>query len=152
MEAKTEVDHGRKYSVRVDEKLFHSTNAIITGEELLALVGKRPCQYLMEKVNHHADDRFVYPQDKFDLSAPGLEEFASVLRDTVTIYVNGDPYDISWGKRTVEDLLRLVNQTTSGYDLLEEKNGKLLPVSPDIPVEIEGCEVFHTQPKSGASS
>jgi len=52
----------------------------------------------------------------------------------------------------VAEILAKVNKTTEGYVLLEEKNGPPLPLPPNKPVKIHGCEVFFTQPQSGASS
>jgi hypothetical protein len=52
----------------------------------------------------------------------------------------------------VAEILAKVGQTPDGYVLLEEKNGPPMPLPPDRPVKIHGCEVFHSQPQSGGSS
>ena len=74
----------------------------------------------------------------------------------MTIFINGDdrpdPYQIERGDRTVAEILAKVGQTRDGYVLLEEKDGPPLPLPPNQPVKIHGCEIFHTQPQSGGSS
>jgi hypothetical protein len=52
----------------------------------------------------------------------------------------------------VAQILSKVDETTEGYILLEEKNGPPLPLAPDIPVKICGCEIFHSQVQAGGSS
>lgn len=76
----------------------------------------------------------------------------------MTIFINGDSadpgarYKIERGKRTVAEILGKVGQNPDGYILLEEKNGPPMPIPPNVPVQIHGCEVFHTQVQSGGSS
>jgi hypothetical protein len=36
--------------------------------------------------------------------------------------------------------------------LMEEKDGPPLPLPPNLPVKIRGCETFHSQAQSGGSS
>ena len=82
----------------------------------------------------------------------GLKGFITAHREIVTIFINGDPYKIERGDRTVAEILGKVNETIEGYVLLEEKNGPPMTLPPDKPVKIHGCEVFHTQTQSGGSS
>lgn len=146
-------EHGhRRYNITVDDDRFDLDHSIVTGLELMKLVKKRPCRYALVQVIPHADDQFIDPDEKVDLSKPGVEHFVTVQKDKVTIYVNGDPFEIAAGNHAVAEILGLVGETPDGYDLLEEKNGPPLPIPTTEPVCIEGCEIFHTQVKSGGSS
>lgn len=95
----------------------------------------------------------VEPGEEVDLRRSGLKGFITAQREIVTIFINGDPYQIERGNRTVAEILAKVNEAPEGYVLLEEKHGQPpMPLPPDRPVKIHGCEVFHTQPQSGGSS
>ena len=67
---------------------------------------------------------------------------------------------------TGEELLQKVGKRPCGFELIaefyhhhensviepEEKDGPPLPLPPNLPVKICGCETFHTQAQSGGSS
>lgn len=142
----------RRFSIIVDDDRFNLDHSTVTGLELMTLVKKRPCRYALVQVIPHADDQFIDPDEEVDLSKPGVERFVTVQKDKVTIYINGDPYEFASGSHSVADILGLVGESPDGYDLLEEKNGPPLPIPTTEPVCIEGCEIFHTQVKSGGSS
>lgn len=146
------VPPARQYKVQIDSDVVTATTSTPTGAMLLQLVGKRPCAYeLIQIVKHHKND-VVHPNEVVDLQKPGLERFITAQKEIVTIFINGDPYEIPKGDRTVAELLSKVGETPEGYMLLQEKDGPPLPVPSDVPVKISGCEVFHSQPQTGASS
>jgi hypothetical protein len=119
---------------------------------LLAKVEKRPCAFeLIEEFVHREND-VVEPDEKVDLRKKGLKGFITAHKEIVTIFINGDPYPIERGDRSVKEILGKVNETPEGYILLEEKNGPPMPLPADKPVKIHGCEAFHTQAQSGGSS
>ena len=147
-----DVPHAAVYRIRIDGETVKVETGRPTGELLLSKVGKRPCAFeLIEEFVHH-DNNVVEPHEEVDLRKHGLKAFITAHREIVTIFINGDPYKIERGDRTVAEILAKVNETTEGYVLLEEKNGPPMPLPPDKPVEIRGCEVFHTQAQSGGSS
>lgn len=147
-----DVPHAPAYRVRIDGEPFRIDTAHPTGEQLLGKVHKRPCAFeLIEEFVHHHNN-VVEPTEQVDLQKKGLKGFITAHKEIVTIFINGDPYQIERGERTVVEILAKVNQTPAGYDLYEEKNGPPLPLPPDRPVKIHGCEVFHTQTQSGGSS
>ena len=147
-----EVPQSAVYDVRIDGESFRIDIAHPTGETLLAKVGKRPCAFeLIEEFVDRKND-VVEPKEEVDLRRKGLKGFITAHREIVTIFINGEPYKIERGDRTVAEVLGKVNETSEGYVLLEEKNGPPMPLPPDRPVKIQGCEVFHTQPQSGGSS
>jgi hypothetical protein len=147
-----DVPEARAYHVRIDGEKFRIDTAHPTGEMLLAKVGKRPCAFeLIEEFVHREND-VVEPGEKVDLRKKGLKGFITAHKEIVTIFINGDPYQIERGDRSVKEILGEVNETPEGYILLEEKDGPPLPLPADKPVKIRGCEVFHTQAQSGGSS
>jgi sulfur carrier protein ThiS len=147
-----EVPHAREYRVRIDGETVKVDTPCPTGEDLLRKVGKRPCAFeLIEEFVHHDND-VVEPNEEVNLRKHGLKGFITAHKEIVTIFINGDPYPIERGKHTVAQILLKVNQTPEGYILMEEKGGPPLPLPPNLPVEICGCEVFHSQAQSGGSS
>jgi len=147
-----EVPLAPEYRVRIDGEVFRIDTPKPTGELLLSKVGKRPCAFeLIEEFAHGKND-VVEPDEEVDLRKPGLKGFITAHKEMVTIFINDAPYRIERGERTVAEILAKVGQTPDGYVLLEEKNGPPMPLPPDRPVKIHGCEVFHSQPQSGGSS
>jgi len=146
------VPHAPVYRVRIDGEVVKVETPRPTGELLLGKVGKRPCAFeLIEEFVGHKNN-VVEPDEEVDLRKPGLKGFITAHKEIVTIFINGDAYKIERGNRTVAEILAKVNETPAGYVLLEEKNGPPMPLPPDKPVKIHGCEVFHTQAQSGGSS
>jgi len=148
-----EVPHAPFYWVRIDSDKVKVDTPRPTGELLLSKVGKRPCAFeLIEEFVNGKND-VVEPSEEVDLRRRGLKGFITAHKEIVTIFINGDPYQVERGNRTVAEILAKVNETPEGYVLLEEKHGQPpMPLPPDRPVKIHGCEVFHTQPQSGGSS
>jgi hypothetical protein len=147
-----DVPHAAVYRVRIDGELVKVDTARPSGELLLSKVGKRPCAFeLIEEFVDHKNN-VVEPDEEVDLRKHGLKGFITAHKEIVTIFINGDAHKIERGNRTVAEILAKVNETPEGYVLLEEKNGPPMPVPPDKPVKIHGCEVFHTQAQSGGSS
>lgn len=146
------VPHAKSYRVPIDGKKVKVKTPTPTGEELLKLVDKRPCAYeLIEEFVHHKND-VVEPNETVDLRREGLKGFITAHKEIVTIFIDGPGYPIERGKRTVAEILSKVGKNPEGYILLEEKNGPPLPLDENKPVEIVGCEIFHTQVQTGGSS
>jgi sulfur carrier protein ThiS len=147
-----EIPHAKAYRVRVDGQEVRVETPCPTGELLLNKVGKRSCAFeLIEEFVHH-ENNVVEPGEAVNLRKPGLKGFITAHKEVVTIFINGDPYKIDRGERTVADILSKVDQTPAGYILMEEKDGPPLPVPDNKPVRIHGCETFHSQVRSGGSS
>jgi len=153
-----EVPPAPAYHVRIDGEVFKIETQRPTGELLLAKVHKRPCAFeLIAEFVHH-ENEVIEAEEEIDLRKHGLKAFITAHKEIVTIFINPDPndpgtrYKIERGKRTVAEILEKVGQTPEGYILLEEKDGPPMPIPPNVPVHIHGCEVFHTQAQSGGSS
>jgi hypothetical protein len=141
-----------EYHVRIDGEMVEVETRYQTGKQLLDKVGKRPCAFeLIEELQHHKND-VVEPDETVDLEKHGLKGFITAHKEVVTIFIDGNPYSIDRGERTVSEILSKVGETAEGYVLLEEKSGPPLPLPPDQPVNIFGCEIFHSQVQSGSSS
>jgi Multiubiquitin len=140
------------YRVRIDDETVKVHTPCPTGDELLHKVGRRSCAFeLIEEFRHH-ENNVVEPGEKVDLRKPGLKRFITAQKEIVTIFINDKPYPIERGPRTVAEILSKVGQTPEGYTLLEEKDGPPMPLPPNVPVKIHGCEIFHSQAQSGGSS
>ncbi|MCU1239985.1 MAG: hypothetical protein JWO71_711 [Candidatus Acidoferrum typicum] len=147
-----EVPHAHRYHVRIDGEKFEIDTPRPTGEFLLGKVGKRPCAFELIEEFTHCENDVVEPKEEVDLRKKGLKGFITAHKDVVEIFIDGLAYRIERGDRTVAEILGKVNKTPEGYVLLEEKEGPPMPVPPDRPVKIKGCEIFFTQVQSGASS
>lgn len=71
----------RRYSLKIDDQVFHIENPEPTGRELLDLVGRAPADYFLVFVVPGAPDRVVELDEPFDLATPGTEEFTLVSRE-----------------------------------------------------------------------
>jgi hypothetical protein len=147
-----DVPHAKSYNVRIDGETIKVDTPFPTGEFLLNKVGKRSCAFeLIEEFIHH-QNKVVEPSETVNLREHGLKGFITVHKEVVTIFINRTGYEIERGERMVAELLSKVGESPEGYILLEEKNGPPMPLPADHPVEIQGCEIFFSQPQSGASS
>ncbi len=144
--------HTTTYHVHIDGDNIDVHEQHPSGEALLGLVGKKSCAFeLIAEFKHHEND-VIEPQETVDLADQHLKRFITAHKEIVTIYIEGDPYAIERGQRTVAEILGKVGKTPDAYALLEEKDGPPLPLPANQPVDIQGCEVFHYQVQSGGSS
>lgn len=148
------VPHAEVFKVPIDCERVRIATQHPTGELLLSRVHKRPCAFELIAEFTHCENQVIEPGETVDLRQHGLRGFITAHKETVTIFIGGPehPYQIERGERTVAQILGKVDKTPEGYVLLEEKDGPPLPVPPNMPVTITGCEMFFTQPQSGGSS
>lgn len=146
------VPRARRYAVRIDCETVRVETPHPTGEALLARVGKRPCAFELIEEFAHCENNVVEPGETVDLRKHGLKGFITAHKETVTVFINDKPYQIERGEHTVAQILSKVYETPEGYILLEEKDGPPLPLPPNVPVKICGCEIFHSQVQTGGSS
>jgi len=149
-----EVPHAEVFHVPIDCERVKVETQHPTGKLLLSKVHKRPCAFELIAEFVHCENRVIEPGETVNLRQQGLKGFITAHKEIVTIFIGGseNPYQIERGERTVAQILGLVDKTPEGYVLLEEKDGPPLPVPPNMPVKISGCEMFFTQPQSGGSS
>ena len=53
----------------------------------------------------HCENRVIEPGETVDLRQHGLKGFITAHKEIVTILINGDPYPIERGERTVTEIL-----------------------------------------------
>ena len=147
-----EVPDAKAYRVRIDCEIVKVDTPHPTGEMLLSKVHKRPCAFELIEEFVHCENNVVEPGETVNLRKHGLKGFITAHKEIVTISINDKPYRIERGERTVAEILGKVGQTPEGYVLLEERDGPPIPVPPNLPVKVRGCEIFHSQPQSGGSS
>ena len=146
------VPHARSYRVVIDGEKQRIETPAPTGKELLDLVGKSPCSFeLIAEFIHH-ENNVIDPDEVINLRQHGLKGFITAHKEIVTICIQGSPYPIHRGERTVTEILALVGKTPDGYILLQERDGPPVPVPENRPVSICGGEQFFVQVKSGGSS
>jgi hypothetical protein len=153
-ESGRDVPDAQVFKVHIDDRVVHVDTAHPAGEALLSKVDKRPCAFELIAEFIHCDNDVIEPEEIVDLRQRGLKGFITAHKEIVTIFINGDehPYKIERGVHTVAQILAKVDQTPDGYVLLEEKGGPPMPIPPNQPIEICGCEIFFSQPQSGGSS
>jgi hypothetical protein len=144
--------HGQRYRVRVDGDNYEIDTARPSEAALLALVNKRECAFELIEELRDRENYVVEPGETIDLHKPGLKGFITAHRAIVTIKLENIDYFIERGPHTVAQILALAGKTPDAYDLLEEIDGPPMPVPENRIVEIQGCEVFYYQVKSGGSS
>lgn len=147
-----EVPSARKYRVRIDDENITVDTPYPTGELLLSKVEKKPCAFELIEEFVHRENYVVEPDEAVNLREHGLKGFITAHKEIVTIFIKDNPYQIERGEHTVAEILSKVGQTPEGYILLEEKDGPPMPLPPNLPVAICGCEIFYSQVQSGGSS
>jgi hypothetical protein len=148
------VTRRKQYAFRIDEERFVLENPNPTGRELLALVEKAPCRYALVQVIAHSDDQFIDPEEQANLRLAGTEQFNTVLKDDVTVFVEHDgethSVQVRRGKVAVATIKGEAN-VPDGFTLYTN-DGPPMPLEDQGFVNIEGCENFVTQVNSGGSS
>jgi len=147
------VPRAKRYGIRIDDFKFTVEKHDLTEEELLKLAGKCDCSHSILQLFHHADAEPIKPGEKVDLHRHGIERFATVHKEEVTIFVNYDekdkPIQVKRGEVEVNEIKRLAGVPDS-YTLYSATTG--LPLDDTASVPIAGCEEFSTQVKGGTTS
>lgn len=72
----------KRYRLRVDREYFTVANITLTGREILVLAGKVPPeQYLLSQKSHGGHAKKIDPNERVDLTAPGVERFMTLPKD-----------------------------------------------------------------------
>ena len=71
----------RAFRIRIDRELRVVNQRIITGREILALVGKTPEQFILTQRFPNGQVKTIEANDKVDLADPGVERFMTMRRD-----------------------------------------------------------------------
>ena len=144
--------NARGYRFRIDGDIHTADIRHLTGEAILGKAGKRPCAYELLQELTHRENEVVDSNETVDLRRHGLRGFITAHKETVTIFVDDKPYPIVRGERTVDEILGKVDETSEGFDLRQDIDGKLQLRPSNLHVSIKGCEAFFTQVKVGTTS
>ncbi len=141
----------KSFSARVDETVVHFPTSSPTGKEILEAVGKHPCSHFVVQILRGADDQVIDPAEEADLTKPGLEHFAIVARDIVSITIDQRHFEPKRGLHTVAELNRLGGGPAE-EKLSQDIDGWLKDLPDDGEVQIRGCEIFDSRKQAGGSS
>src|SRR5439155_13689432 len=72
----------RRYKIRIDKTTVTVDKPVLTGRELLSLVGKKPEQYKLYQHIRGKQPKPVGPDEDVNLREPGVERFTTMARDT----------------------------------------------------------------------
>jgi len=75
------VPHARRYRIRIDREQHVVYKPVITGREILNLVGKTPEKYLLSQRLRGGHVKPVEADEQIDLRGPGVERFMTLKRD-----------------------------------------------------------------------
>lgn len=75
------VPHGCRYRIRIDRERFIVDEPCLTGTEILDLVDKSPCEFMLSQKLRGGEVRKIGPDDKVDLTKPGVERFMTLPLD-----------------------------------------------------------------------
>lgn len=75
------VPHGCRYRIRIDRERFVVDEPCLTGAQILALVDKSPCEFMLSQKLRGGEVRKIGPDDKVDLTKPGVERFMTLPLD-----------------------------------------------------------------------
>ena len=101
------------FEVQIDGQTFPIDNPEPTGQELLALVNKTPQNFLLTLVIPNAPYRLVEPDETFDLTAPGIEQFVLVSKaHHFAFRIDEHPLDTTERFLTGSELLAMAGKST----------------------------------------
>ncbi len=145
------IESARHYSFRVDEQSFDTTNANITGRELLEFAGKSPETHQLTFEIIGLADEFVEANESARLQRPGREQFFTVLRKPLTIIIDGASFQPGVSEITGDKLRHLVTPPISdAKDLWFDVPGKedLLVKSGDT-IGLKDGMAFYSAARAG---
>jgi hypothetical protein len=145
------VPHAHRYGIRIDDDKYELRERKPKMETILALRGVGPCSHELLRLFRHKDAVPIEPGQIVDLGEPGSERFATVHREIVTIYVQGNAAEIKRGPTPLAEIKKL-GGLPDGYQLALDDDGTLIPLAADKPFDIQGCEVFEGRPPAGGAS
>lgn len=76
------VPPAHRYVIRIDKETKIVTSPLLTGREILALVGKTPETHKLYEIVRGHQPKPIGPDETVDLRAPGVERFTTMPRDT----------------------------------------------------------------------
>lgn len=141
------------YRVQIDEQVHTVEDPVITGSQLLDLVGKRPAdEFLVFQMLRGGQMEEIRLDETVDLRKPGLEKFITFKSDrSFRLVIDGRRFE--WGAPLITGLKLKeragVDPQTYGV-WLEVRGGEDRPIENTETVDLEepGVERFFTAPQS----
>ena len=75
------VPHCQRYRIRIDREQFVVNVPCLTGREILALVDKKPEEYLLSQKFRGGKVEKIGPDEKVDFTTAGVERFMTLPLD-----------------------------------------------------------------------
>lgn len=143
-------DERRTFKLQVDEQTYLFDKRLVAVETILEKVGKRTCEFHL--VTEGPNGSVLEVGTEIDLEQWGEKKCRVEPRKEVEIHIDNVLHLVVRGTYSAAQIIALGGKSPEGYDLLEEKAGPPQLVPTNKQIQIRGCEVFFTQPRSGASS
>lgn len=70
-----------RYRIRVDRQHFVVDEPCLTGREILKLADKTPAEFMLSQKFHGGEVKKIEPDEKVDLTGPGVERFMTLPLD-----------------------------------------------------------------------
>lgn len=131
------------YVIRIDDERHRANALSLTGRDLLALANKQPPDaYTIEQVTRGGERRVICPDQKVDLTAPGVERFAT--RAGVTFYIDQEEEFTTTPTLTVREILTDYAKVDATQTTLVELRGAEQIKHPNLDerITIRPCERF----------
>lgn len=136
---KTEVvEKKQKYKIKVDDLILEFNEPIVTGSDILIKAGKTPveCFSLYQKFKG-CDFEKISPDEKVDLSKPGLEHFTIKPPEVFHYTVDGEPETTDKSYLTANEILQLAGLNPTDYYLTQiYPNDVSYKDNPNEPIEM----------------
>lgn len=138
------------YVVRIDDARYRVNALSITGREILALANKQPPDaYSIQQILRGGEHRVICPDQKIDLTTPGVERFAT--RAGVTFYIDQEEEFAPTPTLTVREILTTHAKVDASQTTLVELRGaeQIKHTDLDEVLTVKPCmrfAVYHNQP------
>ncbi len=142
----------RTYVIRVDDERYRVNALSMTGRDLLTLAKKQPPEaYTVDQILHGGERRVICPDQKVDLTAPGVERF--VTRSGVAFFIDQEEVFAPTSVLTVREILTSYAKADATQTTLVELRGTEQIKHPNLDerLTITCCErfvVFHNSATS----
>lgn len=142
-----------KYFVQIDEHRHEVNDPVITGNQLLDVVGKRPAdEFLIFQVLNNGQLEEIRLDETVDLRKPGIEKFMTFHSER-SFFFTIDGRRIEWGKPLITglELKQRAGINPASYDVWLEVRGaqdRLIANNEFVDLQGQGVERFFTDKRA----
>jgi hypothetical protein len=140
-------------TVQIDQNQYQVEDPVITGQQLLDLVGQNPSdQFLVYQVLSNGQMEGIRPDETVNLTKPGTEKFLTYRADRAFFFTL-DGRKIEWPASTItgRKLKDLAKVDPNTYEVWQEVRGaddRAIKDTELISLEPKGTERFFTGKKT----